>query len=150
MLQQNRRRILAAAAALVIVSPLSIARAADARYWDADAYHYGNDFVTGAGMGGTGTWGDTGVSSTVSSAPWWNGGNYNAIFWGDAGTVTLDGTKTPAALTFKTDGYTLIGGTLQFNANQPNTIDVQAASASIASPIVTAAANVAVNKIGAG
>lgn len=69
---------------------------------------------SGVNSGGTGTW------DSASSA-WWNGtvmlpwNNLNgdsAEFGGTAGTVTLASPFTVQDLIFKTDGYTLQGGTV--------------------------------------
>ena len=83
-------------------------------YWDQDA-NGSNDLITGAGLGGLGTW------STAGGASWWNGtgltpadfslwnnaGNDIAIFTGTAGTVTLGSGITVGGLQFNTTAYTI-------------------------------------------
>ncbi len=87
-------------------------------YWDSDADATGNNAVTGASLGGTGSWNTTNANwwdgISISDQAWNNANNDTAIFWGaNGGTVTLDaGGITAGALQFKTTGYTLTGGTL--------------------------------------
>ena len=86
-------------------------------YWDSDQNAAGNS-VTGAGLGGMGTW-DT------ASPRWWNGVSADvawpntaadiAIFTGVPGVVTLSGTLTADTVDFRTSAYRLTGGTLNLS-----------------------------------
>src|SRR5205807_663692 len=92
-------------------------------YWDPDLTAGNNNATTGAGLGGAGTW-IAGLSN------WWDGSNPtfdqawndsandNAIFWGSAGgAVTITGARTATALTFKTNGYNVTGGSINLGAS---------------------------------
>src|SRR5207237_974709 len=141
---KNRRRlrpILASVFAVPLVSLATIsvnspAMATDL-YWDADADASNNDLGTGAGLGGTGTW-DNGITSNWNdslglSDQTWNDANAdNAIFWGTAGTVTINTgeTRTASGLNFKTDAYTLTGGTVALMGGT-GTINVDTGTATI-------------------
>ena len=59
-------------------------------------------------VGGTGTWNATG-GSQWSGGAWSNTGNYNAVFGGTAGTVTLGAPITAVDLKFNTTGYSITG-----------------------------------------
>ncbi|MCU1743348.1 autotransporter-associated beta strand repeat-containing protein, partial [Pseudomonas sp. 20P_3.2_Bac5] len=75
-------------------------------FWD------GSGGGTGAISGGNGTWGGTGSNWTNASGNFnqnWNDGF--AVFQGNTGTVTVEGTQTTTGLQFLTDGYTLVAGT---------------------------------------
>lgn len=97
---------------LIAICMLSVTcsalRAADL-YWDSDAAAVGNSAITGAGLGGAGTW-------DAATTNWWDGvaGADNswsagsvAVFKGTAGLVTLGAAQSAAGLTFNTDGYEL-------------------------------------------
>lgn len=86
-------------------------------YWDNDATAANNNTSTGAGLGGNGTW-------NTSANKWFNGstdvawaGNYNAVFAGTAGTVTLSAPQSVNSLLFKTNGYSINGSTLTMNGS---------------------------------
>lgn len=85
-------------------------------YWDADGAASGNHIVSGAGLGGAGTWNDQ-VSpnwwaGSGADTVWNNASNDTAVFWGTnaSPTVTLGSGITVGGLTFKTTGYTLDAG----------------------------------------
>jgi autotransporter-associated beta strand protein len=80
--------------------------------WDNDGVAGGSRTATGVGTGGTGTWNATNRKWYNGSAevPWVSG--TNAAFWGTAGTVTVSGTQSVHSLAFKTNSYTLTGGTV--------------------------------------
>ncbi|MFO1322103.1 MAG: PEP-CTERM sorting domain-containing protein [Burkholderiales bacterium] len=78
-----------------------------------------------AGTGGTGTWNtttrnwapaDTGIrlqgNGLSTGVGWPNTTDDDAIFGGTGGTVALDGTLRARSVKFRTNGYTLTGGTL--------------------------------------
>lgn len=97
----------------VILPPLPMQALAADWYWDADATSAGNDALTGAGLGGTGTWNTTllnwwdGVST---DGAWPNTSTSTAVFWGAAGTVTLGESLTAGGLVFNAttgSGFTL-------------------------------------------
>jgi hypothetical protein len=79
-----------------------------AYYWDPDANPANNNCGTGAGMGGTGTWGTTAIwedagaggSWCTAAAKAWSSGQ-GAYFWGTAGTVTLSAGRTAGEVVFK-------------------------------------------------
>ena len=91
----------------------------------------------GVNLGGSGTW-DTSAtkwhsgSESGSSVAWPNSGGDEAVFTnavgGAAGTVTLSGTINANALSFKTNAWTLSGGTLNLGSGAP-TITVANAAA---------------------
>ena len=106
-------------------------------YWDNDATASGDNSLTGAGLGGTGTWDTTSSKwwNLTSDNTWNNANNDTAVFWGTAGTVTLGTGITVGGLTFDTTAYTLTGNTLTFGA-ATNTITLNnIAAATIASTI---------------
>ena len=119
--------------------------AAGLMYWDSDGAAAGNDAATGAGLGGSGIW-------DASSLRWYDGTSdgahssaANAVFWGDGGTVTLSAPLTINALTFKTDGYNIVGSTLTLTSSF---ISVDAdASATIGSQV---AGSGGLTKVGSG
>ena len=77
----------------------------DLQFWDASG------FEDGTISGGTGVW-------TVPATNWTNSdgtenGDFSgafAIFMGDAGTVTVEGTQEVTGMQFATDGYNLVAG----------------------------------------
>ena len=98
----------------------------------------GGDLVTSGAQGGNGPWNST--------ALWWNGfanaawpasGLTNeAIFGGNAGTVTLDPAGLAAnRLTFNTTGYLLQNGPLTLNGTTPAVFTATGVTAQISSPI---------------
>ena len=111
-------------------------------YWDNDANAANNNLSTGAGLGGSGNW-DTSTSRWYNgsfNAPW-SAGN-NAVFWGTASTVTLSAAQSANSLSFKTDGYTIIGSTLTMIG--PN-ITVDAGVTATISSIVAGSAGLVKN-----
>ena len=85
-------------------------------YWDSDCNASGDNTGTGAGLGGTGTW-------NTSTAEWYNPSTkmdvvwnsaYCAVFYGTAGTVTIDNgvTITAAQIAFQSNEYAIEGGRL--------------------------------------
>jgi fibronectin-binding autotransporter adhesin len=111
-------------------------------YWDVDSNPVGNNAVTGAGLGGDGTW------NTSSSPFWWNGTSANgpwpntaadtAVFGGPfRGTVLVGASGvTVGSLLFTTSGYDLSGGQLTLGGATPNISVGTGMSASIDSPVV--------------
>jgi len=90
-------------------------------YWDPDGIAAGNDPGTGAGLGGAGTWADGGGAlwydpATQTNVAWNNANGDDAVFAGDAGTVTLSGSLSAQSLNFATTNYTLASGTLSLPA----------------------------------
>src|SRR5687768_10350244 len=80
-------------------------------YWDADASPVGNNTASGAGLGGSGTWGSaTNWFNGSGEVPWTAGAD--AVFNGAAGGVSVASPQSAASLSFKTDGYSLTGSTL--------------------------------------
>jgi autotransporter-associated beta strand protein len=84
-------------------------------YWDGDGNAAGNNTTTGAGLGGNGNW-------DSFNARWYNGAsngnygaNYNPVFWGTAGTVTIVSPPSTNSITFKTNGYTITGSSILLN-----------------------------------
>lgn len=59
-------------------------------------------------VGGAGAWNPTGGTSW-SGAAWNNAGNYNAVFAGTAGAVTLGGDVTATDVKFNVTGYSIAG-----------------------------------------
>jgi fibronectin-binding autotransporter adhesin len=101
--------------------------------WDATS---GNSAIDG----GSGNWDaatqnwttDAGATNEV----WTDGAD--AVFGGNAGSVTLVGTQSAASLTFDTDGYDISGGTLSYS-NGGSGITVHSGTATIASDISASA-----------
>ncbi|WP_417774249.1 beta strand repeat-containing protein, partial [Stappia sp.] len=120
------------------------------QFWDgADAV--GNGTVDG----GTGTWSTTGTNWT--GAPGEaniNGASVGsvAVFAGTAGTVTVDGTQSVDTLQFKTDGYTLSGGTLDLAPASGTTafLNVDGNLGATIGSTITAAAGIGLEKTGTG
>jgi autotransporter-associated beta strand protein len=86
-------------------------------YWDGANPGDANNALTGANLGGVGTWDNLTSSNwwdgvSVADQPWNNLNNDTAVFWGSAGTVTLAAPITAGALQFRTSGYTLTDSTL--------------------------------------
>lgn len=86
-------------------------------YWDGANTGDVNNVLTGANLGGDGTWDNLTTSNwwdglSASDVPWNNSSMDTAVFWGSAGTVTLGEPITAGALQFKTSGYTLDGSSL--------------------------------------
>ena len=87
-------------------------------YWDSDTSATGDNTLTGAGLGGAGSWNNS-LSGTpllnwyngTSDTSWVNANNDTAAFWGTAGTVTLTDNVTVGGLTFNTTAYTINGNT---------------------------------------
>jgi len=106
---------------------------ATAVYWDNDSVVAGNRATTGALLGGTGSWDATSLKWYNGSCdvPWQN--SNDAVFWGNAGTVTLSAARAVNSLTFKTTGYTIAASTLTLNGSSI-TVD-SGVSATISSTI---------------
>ncbi|HEY1052418.1 MAG TPA: autotransporter-associated beta strand repeat-containing protein, partial [Prosthecobacter sp.] len=94
-------------------------------YWDADGVAAGNA-VDGSGLGGTGIWNTTALNwwDLTTDTAWPNTTADTAIFAGQPGEVTLDGTLQAGGLVFESDGHILTGGTLMLGGAA--TIDVTA------------------------
>src|SRR5262249_48328410 len=78
-------------------------------YWDING--------ASAGLGGTGTWNTSTANWNNSSGTgtpliWNNSAPDDAVFQGTAGTVTLGSSINFGRITFKADGYTVTGNTL--------------------------------------
>jgi hypothetical protein len=80
-------------------------------HWDADGSAAGNNTSTGAGLGGSGTWGAAVNWFNGTTEVAWSAGE-DAVFTGTAGTVTLASPQAVDSLTFKANGYTLTGSAL--------------------------------------
>jgi autotransporter-associated beta strand protein len=100
-------------ASFVIALALFSAPIASAQpvYWDSDGNAANNDVLTGAGLGGTGTW-DSGLK-------WYNGTtdtayvpNSNVVFTGATGVVSVTAPQIVASMQFKTTGYLVSGSSL--------------------------------------
>jgi autotransporter-associated beta strand protein len=90
-------------------------------YWDSDATGV-NNVLTGAGLGGAGTWNTTGLNwwngsnlSPGSLSAWTNLGNDTAIFTGTAGTITPGTPITVGGLQFNTTAF-ILGAAANTNA----------------------------------
>ncbi|WP_449070718.1 autotransporter-associated beta strand repeat-containing protein, partial [Prosthecobacter sp.] len=101
-------------------------------HWDADGVAAGNA-VDGSGLGGTGTWNTTALNwwDLTTDTAWPNTTADTAIFAGQAGQVTLDGTLQAGGLVFESDGHTLTGGTLMLGGAA--TIDVTTSNRAVIS-----------------
>ena len=138
-----RNRARAATCAVLALLPL---RAGAALYWDADSSAAGNNAATGAGLGGSGTWGGAGNwYNGVSDVPWAAG--EDAVFTGSAGAVTLDSPQSAGSLTFKTSGYSLSSSTLTMGPTPADFVVDAGVTATIASTI---AGSATMTKSGAG
>ena len=110
----NALRTLAlAVSAILAVSEFASQARAATLYWDTDGSTTGNNASTGANLGGSGAW-------STAAANWWNTSlgtpqvwtdGSDAVFWGTAGTVTAS-TVSANSLAFKTNGYSIVSGTL--------------------------------------
>jgi fibronectin-binding autotransporter adhesin len=121
-----------------LLLPLAISSSAHAIvYWDPDTSPGNNNTATGAGLGGSGTWGSaTNWFNGANDVAWASGGD--AVFTGTAGTVTLGAPQTAASLSFKTNGYTLTSSTLTAVAPATYAVDANV-TATIASTIAGSA-----------
>lgn len=92
-------------------------------YWDAD----GN---VSADTGGSGTWsaantnrnwrGEQGATPGGGLLTYWVDSPYDdAVFAGNAGTVTVDGSVTVNDVSFQTSGYTITAGTMNLAGQAP-------------------------------
>jgi autotransporter-associated beta strand protein len=100
--------------------------------------------------GASGTWDTTSSNWTTASGATngtWPGGSTVAVFSGTAGTVTVNGAQSMGGLDFRTDGYTVTGGSLTGAAATNVLTAATGVSATVASPITGANA---VQKAGAG
>jgi fibronectin-binding autotransporter adhesin len=121
-------------------------RSQAALYWDADGISLGNNAGTGAGLGGSGTWGSgSNWFNGAAESAWVAGGD--AVFNGSAGMVALDSPQAAASVSFKSDGYLVTGSTLTMEASPVNYNVDGGVTASIASVIAGTATMV---KGGAG
>ncbi len=102
----------------------------------ADSLEWSADGVT-PGSGGTGTW-------NTSTPRWFNGTTFqnwsnaaldDAVFGGNAGTVTLGTAITAHSLIFDVTGYTVTGNTLTLSGVTPTITVVTGGSATIDSTI---------------
>jgi len=115
-------------------------------YWDADATTAGNNTATGAGLGGSGSWGSAGNWFNGVSEVTWTGGS-DAVFTGTAGVVTLGAPQSASSLAFKSSGYSLTGSTLTVGPTPANYIVDAGVTATIDS---TLAGGATMTKSGAG
>ncbi len=81
-------------------------------YWDPDKNAFNNDFGTGAGLGGPGTWAASGDAlwvdpRTHAYVRWDNTRNLSARFAGAGGAITVQGTVSAAEIRFDGLGYVL-------------------------------------------
>jgi len=113
-------------------------------YWDPDLTSAGNNYTTGVGLGGTGSWDTTAgapqqwVDSNGVRSDWNNAANDSAVFWGTAGTVTLGTGITAASLEFKTTAYTVQSDALTLTGTA--TIDVDSGRTATISSIISGSA----------
>jgi outer membrane autotransporter protein len=120
------------------------------QFWDG-ADTTGNGTVDG----GSGTWSSTGTNWTGAPGSAGINGPYEksvAVFSGAAGTVTVDGTQSVDTMQFKTDGYTLSGGTLDLAPASGTTafLNVDGALGATIGSTLTAAAGIGLEKTGTG
>lgn len=120
------------------------------QFWDG-ADTTGNGTVDG----GSGTWSSTGTNWTGAPGSAGINGPYEksvAVFTGTAGTVTVDGTQSVDTMQFKTDGYTLSGGTLDLAPASGTTafLNVDGALEATIGSTLTAAAGIGLEKSGTG
>ncbi|MCB1228571.1 MAG: autotransporter-associated beta strand repeat-containing protein, partial [Verrucomicrobiales bacterium] len=112
----------------VAVALCSLSARAQTLYWDPDLTAAGNDALTGAGLGGSGSW-NTSVANwwdTAAMTAWANSGAEQALFSGlytpgvlTAQNVSLTGSINANQLQFWRSGYTLSGGTLNLTGTNP-------------------------------
>jgi autotransporter-associated beta strand protein len=136
---------LATVAAAAAVSLLPLATQA-ALYWDPDGSTVGNNTSSGAGLGGTGSWGAASNWYNGASEVAWTAGA-DAVFHGTAGVVTLASQQAANSLTFKSNGYTVTGSTLTLGTTPANYIVDPGVTATIAS---TLGGSATMTKRGAG
>jgi RHS repeat-associated protein len=110
-----------------------------AMYWDPDGDATNNDILTGAGLGGSGSWANGGSAvwynpTTGTHVSWNNANGDQAVFAGTAGTVTVDSGIAVDALGFSTTGYLLQSGSLALGGGA---VDIgSGVSATISTPLV--------------
>src|SRR4051812_44873492 len=118
--RRNKRLALAAA---VAVAALGSAARADTLFWDSNGGTAPNP------AGASGTW-------DLSSTNWWNGSSnqnyssgiapHDAIFGVAGGNVTVSGAVSAQSLTFNSNGYGVLSGTL--NLSNAGTINIGSSS----------------------
>jgi fibronectin-binding autotransporter adhesin len=143
---QSLPRLRRAALLACAGSLLSAAPSQAVLYWDSDASPVNNNSVTGAGLGGAGTWGSAGNWFNGSADTTWTAGS-DAVFNGTSGVVTLGSAQSAASVSFKSDGYSLTGSTLTMGPTPANYNVDAGVTATISSTI---AGSATMTKIGAG
>ncbi len=140
MFVRSRLIALSAPIALALAGLLGVALPAAAQLqWDP-----GQTGPSTGPSGGNSTWTSSAVANWFSpgppplNVPWNNSGTATAVFGGQVGTVTIDpagdnGPVQAAGLTFQTDGYLIIGGTLTLTGS--GQIDTTSVNATISVPI---------------
>ncbi|MGB6082427.1 MAG: autotransporter-associated beta strand repeat-containing protein, partial [Xanthobacteraceae bacterium] len=117
-------------------------------FWDG-----ANTTANGTVNGGDGTWTTAGANWTISDGSAngsWNGSV--GVFAGAAGTVTVSGTQNFDTLQFKTDGYTLNGGTLALNpaSGSAGTLNIDNNVSTTIASIIADGTGSALKKVGGG
>ncbi len=110
--RETPRSLLALKRRSLRLEPLEQRQLLAVLYWDPDVISAGNNYTTGAGLGGTANW--TKANAWVDAAgtryTWSGARSDQAVFWGTAGTVTVNTTGLSAGkIKFQTDGYDLYG-----------------------------------------
>ncbi len=110
--RETPRSLLALKRRSLRMEPLEQRQLLAVLYWDPDVISAGNNYTTGAGLGGTANW--TKANAWVDAAgtryTWSGARSDQAVFWGTAGTVTVNTTGLSAGkIKFQTDGYDLYG-----------------------------------------
>ncbi len=130
-----------AASCILTMAALTSSARAGSLYWNS-AYSGG----TWADVGGGTGWNTSGTGATYNQA-WGYGGNYDANFTGTPGTVAVSGTISSVnSITFRTDGYTLSGGTINLTGTGGD-VTTGSGSDSISSNLT---GSVGLTKLGSG
>jgi outer membrane autotransporter protein len=117
-------------------------------FWDG-----ANTSANGTVDGGDGTWTSAGANWTDSAGGangGWNGSV--GVFAGSAGTVTVDGTQSFDTLQFKTDGYTLTGGTLALSpaAGTAGALNIDNGVSTTITTVIADGTGTSLKKVGGG
>ncbi|MGN6311011.1 MAG: autotransporter-associated beta strand repeat-containing protein, partial [Xanthobacteraceae bacterium] len=117
-------------------------------FWDG-----ANTIADGTVNGGDGIWTTAGANWTISDGSAngsWNGSV--GVFDGTAGAVTVSGTQNFDTLQFKTDGYTLSGGTLALNpaSGSAGTLNIDNNVSTTIASVIADGTGTALKKVGGG
>ena len=143
---------------LVALTSVQVVRAASL-YRDSDTTGANNNVITGAGLGGAGSW-----NNSLSGTPilnWWSGAgtvdqswvnanNDTAVFSGTSGTISLIDNITAGGLLFNTTSYVVNTGSNTLTLATGSTITLNAIASATITGAVTGPGAVTITRGTAG